>query len=459
MVDVASDSFDGGISDGPPLDMSIRVTDTDSSFVLGTTGIQKLPGFVTVPAEVAQVIAAFVEARRGTLIVPQISGGRCEVFLTGSGSKPFLEYVQKHMHGHVMLPFLHDLEAKLSIVARANGGNLSPDIVALVGARDMQVPHLDLFLNQVQVIVALTQTTPTLVYDPAAEKPSAQQVAEAIGLHEKITTEKLLAPLINGGSPLVLPVSELYRHMVPACADFGVGDAVQIRDGIVHAGPKCEEVSGTPRIVVFSTYTLKNGRHYAIESQYKTWDWAFFPQVPAMVAYNRLREMYRFSMDNDLHVEPWMYHGKGAHREACKQLCTSPSLDPSVVEQLVHAWRTGDHFTVKRPKEDGPFTAVFMKEGESWELLEATWIYKRPHGDVYLRNRDIDELDDDTSDRRGNRLKIDGIVNILEVREERMKVRGLARIDWGQREAYEVVGWIHNSWDSRTARPRPGNEQ
>lgn len=44
------------------------------------------------------------------------------------------------------------------------------------------------------------------------------------------------------------------RHMVESyeATAFGPGDAVQIQDGIVHAGPGCEEQQ--PRVVIFMTY-------------------------------------------------------------------------------------------------------------------------------------------------------------------------------------------------------------
>merc|ERR1712014_360109 len=96
--------------------------------------------------------------------------------------------------------------------------------------------------------------------------------------------------------------------MVPACTEFNAGDAVQIADGIVHAGPRCEWRSGLPRIVVFSTYTTLPIPKYNPEYQYKVWDWASFKEVPAVVAYRRLLEVHLFASMNKLSVEPWTFY-------------------------------------------------------------------------------------------------------------------------------------------------------
>ena len=57
------------------------------------------------------------------------------------------------------------------------------------------------------------------------------------------------------GFPLVLPVKHVYDHMVESYSgEFSAGDAVQIKDGIVHAGPGCTDEPGKPRVVIFMTY-------------------------------------------------------------------------------------------------------------------------------------------------------------------------------------------------------------
>jgi len=85
-----------------------------------------------------------------------------------------------HVRSDVLLGFLTDLEADLSRVARNGSGTLCKDIVALVGADEMQVPHVDLQHGQVQMIVALAPTTPTLVYDPGAERLGKEQLIKPL---------------------------------------------------------------------------------------------------------------------------------------------------------------------------------------------------------------------------------------------------------------------------------------
>ena len=50
-------------------------------------------------------------------------------------------------------------------------------------------------------------------------------------------------------------MKHVYEHMVEAYSgNFTAGDAVQIKDGIVHAGPGCVDEPGKTRVVVFMTY-------------------------------------------------------------------------------------------------------------------------------------------------------------------------------------------------------------
>lgn len=320
-------------------------------FCLGSHGICRMPSFMPSSGSeaTAEVIREFTMLNMGSPVITEITGGRLEVFLTGVGSEPFREFAQQHCRSEKVLSFLDSLKDKLSDVAFANGGELSTDIVALVGASEMQVPHLDLKQGQVQVITALTNTAPTLVYDPAANKPSAEQVLESIGVSLEHRKAPHLRYILNGGAPLVLPVSELYEHMVPACAEFHPGDAVQIRDGIVHAGPKCVDRPGMlPRIVVFATYSTLSTEHYNVELQYKFWDWALFSKVPAHVAYKELLDAHFAPKQKGITVQPWV-HFSGENAKACRTLCTTPGLEMDEVEELVRIWRHGLHRPVSHP--------------------------------------------------------------------------------------------------------------
>jgi len=127
--------------------------------------------------------------------------------------------------------------------------------------------------------------------------------------------------------------------MRPACDQFEAGDAVQMRDGIVHAGPKCDKVAGQPRVVAFATYRTRDTEHYNINYQYRIWDWAYSVEVPDPVAYARLQEVHLFSEKKKLNIEPWAYYTCG-RSEACKMLCETPGLSPSKVRELVRAWRS-----------------------------------------------------------------------------------------------------------------------
>jgi len=134
--------------------------------------------------------------------------------------------------------------------------------------------------------------------------------------------------------------------MVPACECFEPGDAVQIGDSIVHAGPAWEEKPGRPpRIVIFSTYSTLSSEKYNVDFQYKFWDWASFAEVPPMVAYKRLLESRSVTQSMGMHVCPWVYFS-GKRSEACKTLCFCPNLAQDKVEDLVQQWRGLDPLPV-----------------------------------------------------------------------------------------------------------------
>jgi hypothetical protein len=314
--------------------------DINSRSLLSFGGIRKHPNLVKVPTDAAPIICKFAELMEGSGQTTSISGGRSEVFLTGDRSEAFTEFARQQIYSGVLLHFLSDLEAALSEVARKGGGKLSKDIVALVGGDEMQEPHIDLHHGQVQMIVALAGTTPTLVYDPAAERLTKRQVMKTIGVEAKHANDSFFSPIVNGGFPLVLPVGTVYEHMVPACPDFAAGDVLEMSDGIVHAGPSCKQMSPLQRVVIFSTYTKSDTVDYSLSFQYSLWDWALCQAVPATVAYHRLREVYDFSELKDMSIDPWT-HYDGNRKSACHKLCTDPKLSESMVKALVHMWRTG----------------------------------------------------------------------------------------------------------------------
>lgn len=310
--------------------------------------MKSLPGFVSpVAPEVLRAIRDFAAQHRNDAVVTWITGKRVQVYLSGEKSGPFRDYAKKHEHADLLLAFLEELQSSLQRVAVANGGVASEDVAALVGATEMQVPHTDLLPGQVQVICALTETSSTLVYDPKLQRPSHQDVAKMMGVEASELKEEGQFGLVYKSFPLVLPVKDVYRNMVESYdatnGPFDCGDAVQIRDGIVHAGPGCEDQPGEPRVVVFMTYRTFRDEHYEFTFQAKLWDWASHPAIPPMVAYKRLQvvffeEVYRFGVDNGMDIKPWTYYPPES-LEACKMLCTTPGLDEMTVELLVEEWR------------------------------------------------------------------------------------------------------------------------
>eukprot|EP00435_Cladocopium_sp_Y103_P037459 s3093_g9.t3 len=303
--------------------------------------MKSLPGFIsqTAVTEVLRAICDFARQHRKDAVVTWITGKRVQVYLSGEKSGPFRE----PWHAELLLAFLEELKSSLHTVAAANDGEASEDIAALVGATEMQVPHTDLLPGQVQVICALTETSSTLVYDPKLPRPSRQEVAKMMGVEASELKEEGQFGLVYKSFPLVLPVKDVYRNMVESYdaatnGSFHCGDAVQIRDGIVHAGPGCEDQPDEPRVVIFMTYRTFRDEHYEFTFQAKLWDWASHPAIPPMVAYKRLQEVYRFGVDNGMDIKPWTYYPPES-LEACKMLCTTPGLDEMTVELLVEEWR------------------------------------------------------------------------------------------------------------------------
>ncbi|CAJ1416055.1 unnamed protein product [Effrenium voratum] len=301
--------------------------------------MQDLPGFVSVPPEVLPAIRSFAEQHRSDRVVTWITGKRVQVYLTGVKSEAFLDYVASHQHREVLERFLSQLRGALEQVATANGGEASEDMCALVGAEEMQVPHTDLLPGQVQVILALMPTRPTLVYDPQLPRPSREEIAKMMGVNARELLEEGTFGLVYNSFPLVLPVDHVYQRMVPAyTSNFAAGDAVQIKDGIVHAGPGPDEPEGDPRVVIFMTYRTTRPEHYELTFQAKLWDWASHPAIDPQIAYQRLQEVYNFGKENNMDIQPWTYYPPES-LEACKMLCTMPGLDETTVELLVEEWR------------------------------------------------------------------------------------------------------------------------
>jgi len=286
-----------------------------------------------------QAICDFADLHRTDDIVTWITGKRVQVYMLGVKSGPFLEYAQGHENSEMILRFLEQLQDQLRAVAEANGGEPSKDIAALVGAEEMQVPHTDLLPGQVQVILALTPTVSTLVYDPSQERPSRAEIARHMGVRAAELEDEGLFGLVYKSFPLVLPVKHVYEHMVEAYGgEFVEGDAVQIKDGIVHAGPGCTDEPGKPRVVVFMTYRTTRTEHYELTFQAKLWDWASHPVVPPMVAYKRLREVFTYGQENGMDIKPWTFYPPES-AEACQMLCTTPGLDETTVDLMVSEWR------------------------------------------------------------------------------------------------------------------------
>merc|ERR1712061_89384 len=103
----------------------------------------------------------------------------------------------------------------------------------------------------------------------------------------------------------------------------------------VHAGPRCQQMSPLPRVVIFSTYTKSDTLDYRLSFQYSLWDWALCEAVPATVAYQRLREVFDFSELKGICIEPWT-HYDGNRKTACHKLCTDPKLTETMVKVLVY---------------------------------------------------------------------------------------------------------------------------
>lgn len=318
---------------------SLAVAQEERAGLYCQEDLSSLPGFMNVSDDIVKAICDFADQHRTDQVVTWITGKRVQVYLLGVKSEPFRDYARSHELADLLLGFLDELKSKLQAVAEANGGEPSEDIAALVGAEEMQVPHTDLLPGQVQVILALTPTTSTLVYDPSQDRPSREEIASQMGVSAKHLEDEGLFGLVYKSFPLVLPVKHVYEHMVEAYSgNFAAGDAVQIKDGIVHAGPGCSDQPGKPRVVVVMTYRTTRAEHYELTFQAKLWDWASHPAVPPMVAYKRLREVFTYGQEKGMDIKPWTFYPPESS-EACQMLCTTGGLDESMVDLLVSEWR------------------------------------------------------------------------------------------------------------------------
>ena len=96
-----------------------------------------------------------------------------------------------------------------------------------------QIPHIDLTTGEIQIGVALTASSPTLIYQDT-QNYSLARLAGEVG----IPAEQLADAPEAAMRQLLLPRSVLIAGLKPACEGvMAAGDLIAMRGGVVHCRP------------------------------------------------------------------------------------------------------------------------------------------------------------------------------------------------------------------------------
>ena len=117
-------------------------------------------------------------------------------------------------------------QKKAAVIAAERAQQISPPAYG-------QIPHIDLTTGEVQIAVALTSSSPTLIYQGIQDYPLAHLAAE-VG----IPTWDLADMPEAAMRQLLLPHSVLIADLKPACEGcMAEGDLIAMCGGVVHARP------------------------------------------------------------------------------------------------------------------------------------------------------------------------------------------------------------------------------
>ena len=316
----------------------------------------------------------------------RINGKRNEVHLEGTKSQPFKNYCaakeMKEMNAASSFSivaefnrFVACFRSTIETFARKQGYRniqMSPDVVALVGAEKQQTPHVDLLPGQMQVVMALTDNAEaTLVYHSATENPTHAEALDMLEMTEQASSR--FAEVLKFAPAMALPRAVLQAGMksvVKATASsfsssstlssssssssfssssssssstkWTRGTMLVADHTVVHAGP-CQPNTedAPPRVVLFTTFTCNKNRYsttsaqvYNVSDQYLP---AHFVEDPNMPVKRAIRLLQEWRED-----QPQLSYNNDRASKACAVLSGTDAnlLDASVVKRHLDVLRS-----------------------------------------------------------------------------------------------------------------------
>ena len=158
---------------------------------------------VPVPPRLISNILTYIKTGKR---VSKIIGKRSEVHLRGAKSNTWQSWVRaKGLDDcNRFIDSVRSTIQKLAVSRGYEDVTMSPDVVALVGSKAEQSPHIDLLPGQVQAVMALTPNAkPTLAYgfnDKSVHRPSVSESFKYLGISE--TSKSNIADVLRCAPPL-----------------------------------------------------------------------------------------------------------------------------------------------------------------------------------------------------------------------------------------------------------------
>ena len=269
----------------------------------------------------------------------KITGDRRVVHLAGTDSKAWGSFVQKSpQSAQHNVEFLRAFQETAEDIAHSLHNtkvvNMSPDVLALIGAEKEQTPHVDLKPGQFQIIMILAPiegAISTLFYFHASS-PSHADALHMLNIRASSTSS--FASVLKYAPALALPKDTLVPRMSSIRDTTSVGSDLVPQGSwiladhtVVHAGPcQPQKNNEDPRIVLFTTFTVGTCTDaYNLKDQYFPAHFGEDPTMPTDRAIKLLQD-WRTTKPQE------SYHLNDQHN-ACLVLSGKDALDLPVTKK------------------------------------------------------------------------------------------------------------------------------
>ena len=259
----------------------------------------------------------------------RLTGTRKAIKLCGVGAETWRNGA-KDEH----LDFINAFQRTAYNIGRAHYGDeieMSPNVLALVGAGTQQCPHVDLQPGQVQLVMTLSpaESISTKFYhhgtssSTPSTSPTVQEAFAMLGIASE--SNSVYANVLRYAPALALPRATLLARLksISLCQaqhTIPPGTFVMADHTVVHAGP-CQKLKASqdPRIVLFTTFRYTQSVDlYSSNDQYMP---PHFAEDPTMNSDRAIRLLQEWRLE-----KPQLSYTVAAQASACLTLSGSGAL-------------------------------------------------------------------------------------------------------------------------------------